>query len=107
GLIVVYVLLVYLLFRPRSGRGGAALITSPQIRILNARYGAESQWLNVTKAVQTIVIHNQGDVVASTSILGVRDPIYGIRKTLEVRYMLDGQEFSVSIPEDQTQSLAQ
>ncbi len=46
-----------------------------------------------------------GTVTANTSALGVEDPIYAVKKTLVVKYHLDGTDREISIPEDASQNL--
>ncbi len=80
----------------------AELHESPKLNILEARYGAEMSWIDVTENVRNQVRSNAGRVWAKTGILGVKDPIFGMGKQLSIKFRTGDEEKQVSVNENES-----
>lgn len=61
------------------------------IEIQKARFGRadQRQWMNATKVVRRHLSNGKLDMVVSVTEFG-RDPAYGFRKTLRIKYRING-----------------
>ncbi len=71
----------------------------PALRIVKAEYGTDGKWLNVTEAA-TRAIHDGQLTMRATNELG-DDPAPKLVKRLRVVYLLDGQEQSATVGENE------
>jgi hypothetical protein len=73
-------------------------VTSPKtLVILQAEYGAEDKWIDVTDRVAAAVRDNTLVIQAGNDLAG--DPIPGVVKQLTVVYTLDGEPHTALVPE--------
>jgi len=70
------------------------------LEILNAQYGAQDQWVEVTEHLNNRIRDGALVVKASNDIAG--DPIDGVAKELRVQYRLDGKTLTKSVQEEDT-----
>jgi hypothetical protein len=70
------------------------------LTILEAKYGAEGHWLDVTDKAQKALKNGRLSMVAGNELAG--DPALHVPKTLQVRYAFDGKELSQEAPEGRT-----
>ncbi len=68
------------------------------LEVLQASYGANTSFLDVTHVLRSMIDNGRLFVQASNSLAG--DPIYGVRKSLIVKYRLDGIEKQSTVMED-------
>jgi len=60
------------------------------LQIITAQYGADANWIDVTKQVRSKVDNNKLIIRVSNELAG--DPVFGVVKTLKVKYKLNGVE---------------
>jgi tetratricopeptide (TPR) repeat protein len=64
---------------------------APHLQILEAKYGADRRWKDVTKEVQALVMNNDTLLVSCQGLNKVvGDPAFGVEKTLVVKYRFKG-----------------
>ena len=68
-----------------------------KLKILNAEYGVDDTWLDVTSQLRSRVKHNGLRIWVTNEIAG--DPVYGKTKVLRVKYKLGKEELFKEIPE--------
>ena len=92
-------------FEPPTERPQGRVSGTGALHILSAKYGAASNWVDVTEDVKRVVGESGGSVFASHAHLRTADPIHGKSKTLEIQYTVDGREINIAIPENDTINL--
>jgi len=80
-----------------NGVKGIAEPFKDNLEIIQAKYGAEDKFFDVTKKLRDSVIDNQLKTTASNDLGG--DPIDGTKKKLHIRYRLNGKEDNLEFPE--------
>ena len=81
-------------------RGDAA----PGLHILNARYGADATFVDVTALLSSLVQNDELRLVADNATMG-GDPLENVVKSLEVQYQVDGTSGRKVIQEGDTLNL--
>lgn len=75
-------------------------IPHDNLSIIEAKYGSGDTWIDITDKVSENITNSRLTLVADNT-LAESDPTPGIKKTLNVRYSIDGIEKSVIIPENE------
>ena len=68
-----------------------------ELYLISAKYGAKDSWIDVTEQVRKKIHDNLLRIEISNALAG--DPIYGVPKTLEIKYIIDGEHKSTSLKE--------
>ena len=71
----------------------------PKLIILQADYGIEDSWLDITAQAKKAARNNCLNIQASNDIAG--DPLYGKQKVLHIKYRLGDEEFTKQVNEGQ------
>lgn len=69
---------------------GAGVVQAQRIQVLEAYYGADGRYANVTYRVQRIADSGRREFTVSNEILGA-DPVKGREKRLRVSYISGGK----------------
>lgn len=80
---------------------GAGVVQAQRIQVLEAYYGADGRYANVTYRVQRIADSGRREFTVSNEILGA-DPVKGREKRLRVSYISGGKRYSDEVREDKT-----
>lgn len=81
--------------------GGVGASHAQRIQVLEAHYGAEGRYANVTQRVQRIADSGRREFDVNNQNLGV-DPAQGREKRLRVNYISGGKRYSEEVREDKT-----
>lgn len=81
--------------------GGVGACHAQRIQVLEAYYGAEGRFANVTQRVQRIADSGRREFDVNNQNLGV-DPAQGREKRLRVNYISGGKRYSEEVREDKT-----
>ncbi len=68
------------------------------LKILNARYGAEGKWVDVTEILNSKIKDGRLSVMASNDLAG--DPIFQTEKELKIEYLVGDKSYSETVYED-------
>ena len=69
------------------------------VEVVSAQYGAGTAYVDVTKIVRGHVHSGVLDILATTTSLGVPDPLYKSKKELTVVCRISGNERTFHVPE--------
>ncbi|WP_440133944.1 PIN-like domain-containing protein [Chitinophaga sancti] len=77
------------------------------LEILNARYSATNsdKVFDVTFALRELIVDNKLTIKSSNDIAG--DPEYGVLKELTINYRINDRDFTIIIPEGNTETIPQ
>lgn len=71
-------------------------VSSTNIIITSAKYGANETWVDVTEKA-TLLFESKKEIKAGNRLGG--DPCYGVAKTLVLNYTIEDENFTISIKE--------
>ena len=74
-------------------------IPAKGLYIVNAKYGTDTKWIDVSRQVRKEIHDGVLSIKASNKLAG--DPHPDVSKNLQVEYVLDGEHKTVAIPEGQ------
>ena len=96
---VIYIMPLKFLFRPILN----SLIEEGKLEILEAKYGANGHFIDITSKLQDQIKNNRLEIPLSNQIAG--DPINGIVKKGEITYKFNRKKFNISFNENDLISL--
>ncbi len=77
--------------------------TKRGLRILDAKYGKDNSWVDITNELNSFIKDNKIKIVISNNIAG--DPYFGEIKKALIHYKYDGIENEVLIEENEVLEL--